>query len=350
MLKYSDVVLVPQYSEVDSRSNCNTSVMFGDRTFKMPVMPSNMDCSISFDLADWLSENDYFYVLHRFYDYEEIKKWVKKERKTTSISMGVKSKDRDFIKWLNHEPNIKVDYITIDVAHGHSKLVKDMITFIKSEFDKERKPFIISGNVATEYAVMDLISWGSNAIKISIGTGSPCTTKDKTGFYSPTFSCVREANRARNISNTIGDQKYVSIIADGGIRCNGDIAKAIVAGADMVMIGGLFAACEDSPAENIYDKPEFEMIKAGGSYIPGRKYFQEERTIIKKRYYGSASSLCKEIQKNIEGTVIELPCNGKTYEGLLKEMQEDLQSACSYAGVKFVGDMREKEIWKIIRK
>ena len=162
------------------------------------------------------------------------------------------------------------------------------------------------------------------------------------------FSAIQEVNEVRNIEYVLDDDGYrVTIIADGGIRCHGDIAKAMVAGADMVMIGGLFAACTNSPAEDVFTKDQYSLQTTSTGHGSATNNFIEEGTIPKfKRYYGSASPLCKKIQKNIEGTVIELPCNGKTYEGLLNEMQEDLQSACSYAGVESVSVLRGKNIWK----
>ena len=130
---YKDIVLQPAYSEIQSRSSLDVSVKFLGKTFESAAIPANMKCTINFKKARELSEAGYFYVLHRFYDYEDILGWMveNKDIKTISISVGVNRKDRDFIDKIVKQ-NIRVDFITIDVAHGHHVLVKEMITYIKT--------------------------------------------------------------------------------------------------------------------------------------------------------------------------------------------------------------------------
>jgi GMP reductase len=134
-----------------------------------------------------------------------------------------------------------------------------------------------------------------------------CITYNKTGFASPMFSTVRDINQTRVEGNKGQDIKLPLIIADGGISCNGDIAKALVAGADMVMAGSMFARCIDSPA----------MI--------------DPTDPTKKLYFGSASSMNGN-KKNIEGRTLSMPMNGMTYEQKMTEIRQDLASAVSYAG------------------
>ena len=176
-----------------------------------------------------------------------------------------------------------------------------MIEYIKEHLPDTK---IIAGNVATKDAVRELASWGADIVKVGIGHGSPCTTKDKTGFTMPMFTCVQ------NCSNVIlNNGTSIPIIADGGIRCNGDIAKALVAGATMVMAGSMFAACTDSPAS---------LINING--------------VNHKAYFGSASAENKGHNNNIEGKLNNIPNNGMTYGEKFSEITQDLQSSISYAG------------------
>jgi GMP reductase len=146
------------------------------------------------------------------------------------------------------------------------------------------------------------------ATKVGIACGASCITYNKTGFASPMFSTVQEiANTRDEMSGFDNVENVPLIIADGGISCNGDIAKALVAGADMVMAGSMFARCIDSPA----------MV--------------DPTDPTKKLYFGSAS-LMNGNKKNIEGQTLSMPMNGMTYEQKLKEVYQDLASAVSYAG------------------
>jgi GMP reductase len=343
---YQEVFLKPKFSPFKSRNQASTLIEMGGRKFKLPIVPANMKCVIDTDRAKWMSDNDYFYIMHRFTDtfkfvsQANIEKW-----KTISISVGIKDSDKELLrKCINAE--YRIDFITIDVAHGHSIGMKEMLEFIrKLEFKAiigsgpefsiwssagpvGYRPSIIAGNVSTSEAVYDLSSWGANIVKVGIAQGGACTTFGKTGFGSPMFTTVQNCSRVNmgwrkktQAENTL-IPTMVPIIADGGIRTNGDIAKAIAAGALMVMAGGLFAATKDSPAETIY----------GDGFSNGLLGGRHEKFPIAKIYYGSASEDNTHSIHHIEGTRIELPIDRWTCEEKLSEIEEDLQSAISYAG------------------
>jgi GMP reductase len=300
---YSDITLMPRLGVVPSRSRCDPSVSFLGRTFKLPIVPANMRCSISFDKAVWLSENDYFYVLHRFYDYEDISEWVKNNQhlKTISISIGVNRRDIELVQIIL-ERGDRIDFLTIDVAHGHSVMVKNTVTKLIEIFALySGKTRLIVGNITSVEAVEDLIDWGVDAIKVGIGQGHVCTTRTQTGFGVPMASAVIACAQS---AKALG----VPIIADGGVSHYGDAAKAIALGASMVMVGSMFARCIDSPAE----------------FAPRDHNY--------KRWYGSASEENKGEKKHIEGICRTEICNGLTYEEMLTEWKEALQSSISYAG------------------
>jgi GMP reductase len=344
-LSYSQVQLVPRYSELKSRSDADLSVEFLGRRFKLPVLPSNMLSVINADIAHWLSENDYPYIYHRF-DVPPTRYLVDRANrenwKLISISVGVKDEDKQLLTRLATEGK-RVDWICVDVAHGAHLLVKEMIAFIRglewkrkttiissNTHEYDQWPKIIAGNVATPEAVRDLVDWGADAVKVGIGGGGVCTTRYETGFHVPMFTCVRDCVRQGRIrvdDSSIGfaeDYAPVPIIADGGIRHNGDITKALVAGASMVMCGGLLAACTDAPGENVY----------GDSYVTHTGLGPREHNgkVTHKRMHGSASYRQKGEHKHVEGVEINLPCNGLTYAEKYEEITQSLSSAVSYAG------------------
>ena len=319
-LKYSDVALIPNFSNARSRSECDASVDIGGKKFKLPVIPANMKAVIDESHCHWMSENNYFYIMHRFdIDIQAFIENANRENwKTISVSLGVKRRDKAIVDNIRSS-KARVDYITLDIAHGHSILMKEMIEYCRKNLPED--VIIIAGNVSTPDAVADLSAWGADYIKVGIGQGSPCTTKDKTGFTIPMFSCTASCSgvsynleQGFMISEASMHEDYdlpkkAKIIADGGAKCNGDIAKALVAGAELVMAGGLFAACADSPAM---------PLKVDG--------------VMHKAYYGSASFENKKTRTHIEGTLKNVPSNGMTLRKKLIEIEEDLQSSISYAG------------------
>lgn len=303
---YSDICLVPQRGHLVSRSKADTSVTLGSRTFMLPVIPSNMKCTIDHGLAHQLAYEGYFYIMHRFDDNVNFIREAINRQYYISISVGVKAEDKMLIRHIM-ENNIDVEFITIDIAHGHSLQVLDMIKFIKEHLPRT---FLIAGNIATPDAAIDLELAGADAIKVGIGQGNACTTKDKTGFTVPMFTCVRD----------IADAGIkLPIIADGGVKCNGDVAKAIAAGATMVMCGSLFAECKDSPSDTF-------LGPDGQSY---------------KLYFGSASEYNKTDARHIEGTLKKIPQNTLTYSQKFEELRQDLSSAISYCGGSTIKDLRK---------
>ncbi|HEX7686862.1 MAG TPA: GMP reductase [Burkholderiaceae bacterium] len=302
---YDNILLLPRKCRVDSRSECDTSMALGGRRFKLPVVPANMKTVLDETIARWLAANGYFYVMHRFdLDTVAFAKAMREAGLIVSISAGVKPADYAIVDRLAAE-GVGADYVTIDIAHGHAESVRRMIAHLK---EKLPQAFVIAGNVGTPEAVIDLETWGADATKVGVGPGKVCITRLKTGFGTGGWQlsalkwCARVANKP--------------IIADGGIRHHGDIAKSIRFGATMVMIGSLFAGHEESPGQTVE--------------VDGKLY---------KEYYGSASDFNKGEYRHVEGKRILEPIKGTLAE-TLREMQEDLQSSISYAGGSRVEDIR----------
>jgi GMP reductase len=295
---YEDIQLIPAKCIVQSRSECDTSITFGGRQFKLPVVPANMQTIIDENIALQLAENGYFYIMHRFQPEKRIDfvKDMQERGLYASISVGVKEEEYRFVEELANE-NLTPEYITIDIAHGHSNAVIDMIKHIKNHLPES---FVIAGNVGTPEAVRELENAGADATKVGIGPGKVCITKIKTGFGTGGWQLAALRWCANAASKPI--------IADGGIRTHGDIAKSVRFGASMVMIGSLFAGHEESPGETV-----------------------ERDGKLFKEYFGSASEYQKGEKKNVEGKKMLVEHKGSLKDTLV-EMQQDLQSSISYAG------------------
>ena len=303
---FDNILLLPRKCRVQSRAECDASVTLGGRSFRLPVVPANMKTVVNEAICVWMAQNGYFYVMHRFdLDSVAFVKTMKAQGLYASISLGVKKADYDTVAQLV-ALGLAPDYITIDVAHGHADTVQKMIGYLKQYLPTS---FLIAGNVGTPEAVIDLENWGADATKVGIGPGKVCITRMKTGFGTGGWQlsalkwCARVATKP--------------IIADGGIREHGDIAKSIRFGATMVMVGAMLAGLEESPGKTVA--------------IEGKRF---------KEYYGSASDFNKGEYKHVEGKRILEPVKGKLKD-TLREMEEDLQSAISYAGGKTLMDIRK---------
>lgn len=299
---------MPRKCIVGSRSECDTQITLGPCVFNMPVVPANMECVINEEIAIKLSLAGYFYVYHRFnVDLLNFSLRMKNLGLPLSISVGVNEPDYELLNLLKSQDCVP-DYITIDIAHGHSVKMEAMLKWIKVELPSV---FIIAGNVSTAEAVKDLEAWGAHAIKVGIGPGSACTTYTATGFGSRNAqaSVIEQCSQASS---------RALIIADGGIKEPGDIAKALVIGADMVMVGGMFSALTDSP----------------GSTVRG------EDGKLYKEFWGSASAFQSGKHNRIEGIKKLLPLKNNSVLEEMNYLRECLQSAISYGGGKTVPDLK----------
>jgi len=303
---YDNVLLLPRKCRVESRSECDPGQEFGPRRFELPVVPANMKTVVDEPIVEWLAANGFFYVMHRFdLDNVQFVRDMKAAGAYASISLGVKQADYDTVDKLA-AAGLVPEYVTIDIAHGHADTVKNMIFHLR---EKLPSTFIIAGNVGTPEAIIDLENWGADATKVGIGPGKVCITRMKTGFGTGGWQlsalkwCARVATKP--------------IIADGGIREHGDIAKSVRFGATMVMIGSMLAGHEESPGQTVD--------------VEGKLF---------KEYYGSASDFNKGEYKHVEGKRILEPVKGRLAD-TLREMEEDVQSSISYAGGKKLMDIRK---------
>jgi GMP reductase len=335
---YSDIYLTPRYSQLRSRSEADTSIIFLGRKWSGNWCPANMESVINLDIAKWCSFNNYFYIYHRFHG--ATKQLLQKARAESwpyiSISIGVKEEDKQLIQDIK-ESKCRVDCITIDIAHFDSINGKEMAEFVKKELPNVK---LIGGNVATRTAVNNARLWGCDGVKAGVGGGGICSTKNMTGFHVPMLTTAAKCSR----------ELGMDIIFDGGVRENADIIKATWASLNsqykenifkssyqekpiseyplripVIMCGGLIAACVDAAGENIYENSSCAITDIG--------VFENKGKITHKRYWGSSSVKQKDGErKNIEGFEVKIPCNGLTVKEKYQEIRESVQSAISYSG------------------
>jgi len=216
-----------------------------------------------------------------------------------------------------------VDVIVVDTAHGHSQSVLDTVKWVKTQYPNVQ---VIGGNIATEAAANALIDHGADAVKTGIGPGSICTTRIVAGVGVPQITAIDNVVKAAH-------KRGVPVIADGGIRYSGDVAKAIAAGADTVMMGSLFAGTKESPGEvELYQGRSYKTYRGMGSIGAMQqgssdRYFQD-----------STSEQNKLVPEGIEGRV---PYKG-SITSILHQMLGGLRSSMGYVGCRNITEMHEK--------
>lgn len=310
-LTFDDVALVPQFNNVESRTQPSLETWLSKSSkIGIPVLCANMDTTIEDEMADLLIKNGSIPIFHRFITLEKQKEWVKKYQNNCYISCGV-----------NHFENIVellelgARGVCIDIAHGHSEVMINLIKRIKSRFpDKE----VIAGNVCSSTAVHDLYNAGADAIKCGVGPGSCCTTRMVTGFGVPQFTAILNCAKAAK-------KLKIPLIADGGIRNSRDMVLALAAGASTVMIGGLFSKTIESPSE-LFEKDGKQFKKYRGQ---ASKDFQDD-------FYGKVKSGTVP-----EGVSFEVECSGSAQD-LLDNLCGGLRSGLTYGGSKSIKELQNK--------
>lgn len=311
---YDDIQLIPRYSTIASRKDISLETQLSKNwSLKIPIVASPMDTVCETNMAIKMMELGGVGCIHRFCGMIEQAEMVSKvaiyKHSTMYVSaqdlpvmaaIGVSERDKDRAKML---VDAGADVLLIDVAHGDHENVVKMIKWCKKEF-KKTDVDIIAGNIATAEAAERLQEAGADGLRVGIGGGSLCTTRVRTGFGVPNVTSLEEI---RNVAT-------VPVMADGGIRSSGDIAKALAVGADNVMIGSLIAGTDESPGRIIESKK--------GLY---------------KRYRGSASLETKmahnQEERNVEGESTTIPYKGGV-KFVIKDLCDGIRSALSYGGAK----------------
>ena len=321
-LTFDDVTLVPQYSSVLPSETITSTKLAHNLILQTPLISSAMDTVTESEMAIALSKSGGIGIIHRNLSIEKQVKEVKKVKKNNFLvgaAIGVNSKD---IERADELSKAKVDIIVIDTAHGHTQKVLYMIKKIKK---KLKKCVLCAGNIATGKAAKFLADSGVDIVKVGIGPGSICTTRLVTGIGVPQLSAVLQVKKALKNYKT-------RIISDGGIKFSGDIAKAIVAGADAVMIGSLFSGTTESPGKIFKHKGKlFKNFRGMGS-VGAMSIGSADRYYQKK-----FKNISKYVPEGVEGIVkFKGPVNKIIYN-----LVGGLKSSMGYLGAKTIKDLQK---------
>jgi IMP dehydrogenase len=312
-LCFDDLLLVPQFSDIESRKEIDIGNTLSDIKFTMPVISAPMDTVTETVMAHTMNKYGGLGIIHRYNTIDEQTKFVRRcvrGNKTENVAAAI-GVTGDFLERAIELTKAGAKIICVDVAHGHHVMMRYALEVLKNTFGDT--PHIMAGNVATLRAFNDLADWGADSIRVGIGGGSICSTRIQTGHGIPTLQSIIEC------AQTSRDAK---IIADGGIKSSGDIVKALAAGADFVIVGSLLAGTTQSPGEVYY--------KDGQKLKTYRGMASEE---AQKDWRGAASSL--------EGVSTSIPYKGHAGD-ILKEIKRGIRSGLSYSGARNLTELRAK--------
>lgn len=315
-LTFDDVILVPGYNGIQSRQLVSTSIKVAGKEFAIPLVSSNMDTITEFEMAKLFSNKGALSLLHRFQSVEENVEMFKKLDKPShvGISIGI---GKDGLARAEALIGVGAEIICVDVAHGHSKEVNRTIKALRESY--RNNVMIIAGNVATYAGADYLAAAGADVIKVGIGNGSVCTTRIKTGFGVPQLTALLECSKVDR-----------SMMADGGIKCPADAVKALAAGADFVMLGGMLAGTDETPGET------FEKKNETGEAVRYKRFRGMASREAQEDFMGSMSDW-----KTSEGVAVEVPCQGSA-EDIIKDIMGGIRSGMTYCGAAEIRDLKRK--------
>ena len=323
-LTFDDVLLEPKYSEVLPSQVLTETSLSNNLNLNIPILSSAMDTVTESKMAISIAKAGGIGVIHRNLNIKdqisEIKK-VKSKKLLVGAAVGAGPLEHKRAVAVLKE---NVDLIVVDTAHGHTKKVSEIIKIIKKI--KSKNTTLCAGNIATSEAAKFLIKLGVDVIKVGIGPGSICTTRIVAGIGVPQLSAILAARKG------IGKKK-VTIIADGGIKFSGDISKALVAGADAVMIGSLFAGTDESPGKLVKKNGKFFKSFRGMGSIGAMNKGSADRYFQTKQ-----KDISKYVPEGVEGLV--------KYKGsvnkIIYQLIGGLKSSMGYLGTKKVKNLRNK--------
>ena len=329
-LTYDDVLLLPDASEVVPSEVITRTRLTRNIEIDIPIASSAMDTVTESKMAIAMAAAGGIGIIHRNLSIEDQVKEVKNvltanKRGLVGAAVGVGDDGFARAKALIEAG---VNVVVVDTAHGHHRAVLEAIERIRKEF---KDIDIIGGNVATRAGAQALINAGADAVKVGVGPGSICTTRVVAGVGVPQITAIMEAHKA-----TV--KAGIPLIADGGLQYSGDIPKAIVAGADCVMLGSLLAGCDESPGEIIeIDGRRFKGYRGMGS-LGAMQSRGEIKSYSKDRYMqDDVLSEDKLVPEGIEGKV--------KYRGsvanVLHQLVGGLRSGMGYAGARTISDLQK---------
>ena len=320
-LDFDDVLIRPKRSTLSSRRLVDLNRKFefrhSNETWEgIPVIAANMDTTGTFEIAESLKKEKMLTAVHKFYSLGQWSKAINSNQidlEHCAVTFGVEEAENaeEFFDYLKKNNLNKPKFICLDVANGYTELFLDLVKKIRSKFDNP----LIAGNVVTGEMTEALILAGADIVKIGIGPGSVCTTRTVTGVGYPQLSAIIEcADAAHGLRG--------HVISDGGCSKPGDVAKAFGAGADFVMLGGMFAGHEESGGELIE--------KDGKKY---KQFYGMSSDTAMERYYGDIKNY-----RASEGETIALEYKGPI-DKTIQQILGGLRSAATYVGAKDIKNL-----------
>ena len=312
---YDDVLLVPKYSDIGSRSEVDiTADLDKVITLDMPIIGAPMDTVVGTEMATALCQMGTFGVLHRYCTIGEqsamVEEVVANSLGEHPIAAAIGATG-DYLERAEELFGAGAEILCVDVAHGHHSIVKRAIGILRGKFGSD--VHLMAGNVATAEAFEDLSNWGADSIRVGVGGGAACSTRTRTGHGLPVLDSIIRC--AESDASAL-------LIADGGIRNSGDIVKAIAAGADLVMVGSLLAGTDESPGVVITDERSGNKAKV---------------------YRGMASGDAQNSWRNrvsvVEGVSTTVPYKGSVTD-VVENLLGGLRSGLSYSGCRNLNELR----------
>lgn len=328
-LAYDDVLIVPLRSSIKSRKDVSLATKITNTLpLQIPIVAAPMDSVCESQMAIALGKMGGLGIIHRFQPAEEQAEEIRKlkqvdENLLAGFAVGTNNSVEDD---LNERSKLCVDaganILVLDIAHGHSDNAISAIKELRDSFGSEI--YIVAGNIATAQGALDLAEAGADCLRIGVGPGGVCTTREVTGVGVPQLTAISEIVKAN---------PGIPLMADGGIRTSGDIAKALAAGADTVMIGSLLAGTDESPGEVEHQigKGLIKRLRGMASKEAAEKRAERHGEELDDEYFEHRSP------EGVEGVVL--------YRGevskVIGQLLGGLKSSLSYVGAKNLAEFRE---------
>ena len=315
---YDDMLLVPQYSDITSRSEVDiSSALSVTSALQLPIMASPMDTVSEVDMSVAMAKAGGLAVIHRYNTIPEQGDLVYRTASdiSTSLTAAAIGVSGDYLERATTVVALGANVLCVDVAHGHHIMTKNALNELRKAFGDDI--YIIAGNVCTLEGVNDVSDWGANAVRCNIGGGSICSTRIVTGHGLPGLQTLFDCART---------DRDVKIIADGGIKTSGDIVKALAAGADFVMCGSLLAGTEESPGQVIS--------------LPDGSRMKEYRGMASK----DAQMDWRNKSSTPEGVASYIPYKGSVTD-ILADLEGGIRSGLSYTGARTIAQLQHKAEW-----
>lgn len=314
---FDDVLLVPCRSSVASRTHVSVETkLTRNHGLKLPIVAANMDTVSETEMCLAMNEIGATAILHRFMTIEEqvrqlklvAAKYSENQSGALAASIGV---NQDWLERARAMVNAGAQILTVDIAHGHSESMIDVVKTLKREF---KRVDVIAGNIATPQAAEELIAAGADALKVGIGPGSMCTTRIITGVGMPQLTAVA-------ICANVARKHGVPVIADGGIRNSGDAVKCLAAGASVIMMGSVLAGCLETPGELVNGKKVYRGMASRSAQTSWR-----------------GGQLPEGMAPEGESTLVA--CKGPVRE-IVHEFVGGIRSGMSYLNSRTIADIPE---------